>query len=549
MSISELTPLAEAGVPEAQTNLGICYMHGEGVERDPVTALSWYLKAAEQNEPSALANAGECYMHGIGTNKNIKKAIELLSKACEFDIPEALSSLGIIYITGDGVPVDSPKAFSLFLRAAEQQFPEALRNLGRCYLEGVGTEKNLVKALDCIDEARRHGEINETSYRYICSKIDIDELTALANNESASAQCFLGCMHLQGIGVPQNFDRAWDLIFAASRQSHPLALFLHGNLYYDNEDFIFAEMVYKKAVEMGSLEASHNLEMTRDKIAEVGTYFLVKVLDKKWADKFLDGDIFMRYLGYFGLFNRMMSRDPSINNTFRGDDMEGLSVSTGEPDPLEVSWIDGAYELRLEQNKIFCLYAIDVCNKNKRIAPIDPQIEEFGDTAIVILDSNEFLRRVHQAFTDKYGSAFWTSYKRVRYELDFSKSRSYTEFDKSVSYAWQREFRISLDLSEGHISKRTWDNMTDYLKLTHPWKVDNDENSDFNAESLTISIGDIRDICLEIPTSEFIKNIDKLIDEKHIPPAKVEILDAERKPYYGVWRPIMKNPPFRPEQK
>jgi TPR repeat protein len=541
-NINDLIIRAETGEAVAQTYLGICYMLGDGVECDQEKALSWYLKAAEQNEPSALTNAGECYMHGIGTKKNIDKAIQLLSKACEYNIPEALNSLGIILITGERTTADPEKAVALFTRAAEQSLPESFNNLWCCYLEGIGTEKNLAKALDYFCKARNSGAVNDNQYSYICNKINVDELTALSIDGNAQAQCFLACMYLSGINIEKDLDMAWELIFKASRQGEPLALFLYGRLCFDNSDYIMAEMILNKAVEAGSPNAQSLLEDTREKIAETGTYFLVKILDKQWVDKFLDGDIFMRYLGYFGLFNQLMSKGSSVDNNFRGDATEGLGNSTGKPqsDPC----IDGAYESRLEQNKIFCLYALDVSAKKNWIAPIDPRIQDFGDTAVVILDSNEFLRRLHKAFTDRFGYAFRTSYKRVHYDLDFSKARSYSEFNKNISYAWQREFRISLDLSEGRVSKRTWDLMTDFVRFQYPWKIDNNEESDFNADSLTVNIGDIRDICLEIPTREFVKNIDKLIDDKYIPPAIVTILDTPHEPYIGVFRPVMKYPRF-----
>ena len=538
MDIKELITRAESGDPAAQTNLGICYVHGDGVEPDPAKALFWYLKAAEKDEPSALTNAGECYMHGIGTEKNISKAIELLAKASELNIAEAQSSLGIIYITGDGVEADPKKAFDLFTRAAEQKLPEAFRYLGRCYLEGIGTEKNLAQSLGYLGKARDCGEINDNHYRHICNNISIEELTELSANGNANAQCFLGCMYLNGVNVEQDLNKAWDLIIKASSKGESLALFIRGRFHYEKGDYIFARIFLEKAVEAGFPGASHLLERTWEKIVETGTYFLIKILDKKWVDKFLDGEIFMRYLGYFGLYNQMMSGDSSVNNNFRGDGTEGLGTSTGKPQGD--TWIDGAYESRLEQNKIFCLYSLDVSEENGWIAPIDPRMQDFGDTAIIILDGNEFLRRVHKAFTNRFGSAFKTSYKRVRYNLDFSKACSYSEFNKDASYAWQREFRISLDLSEKRVSKRTWDSMSDFVRIQYPWKVDNDDNSDFNAEALTIHIGDIRDICMEVPTSEFVKNIDKLIDKKYIPPAKVSILDTPQEPYMGVFRPVIR---------
>ena len=538
--INKLITCAESGDSAAQTNLGVCYMHGNGVERDTEKALSWYLKAAEQNEPSALTNAGECYMYGIGTGKNIEKAVTFLSKASEFDIPEAQSSLGAIYLTGDGVTADPERAVALFTRAAEQKLPEAFSNLGRCHLEGIGVEKNLAKALDCFDEARNYGAIDENRYRYICDKISINEIIELVANGNAQAQCFLGCMYLEGKYLEQNLNKAWELILEASRQGEPLALFLHGHLYYEQNNFFAAEIMLKNAVEAGSLDAPHYLAIAREKIAETGTYFLVKVTNKHWADKFLDGDVYMRCLGEFGIYGRFFSKDASVNNSFRGDLTEGLASSFGVPQ--KEHWIDGVYDSLLQRNKIFCLYSLDICKEHGWIAPIDQRIRDFGDTAVIILDSNEFLRRVHKAFSNRFGSTFWTSYKRVKYELDFTKNRSYTEFNKDISYAWQKEFRISLDLSEGRVPQKILEETTDFAKLQYLQygKLEVDTNPDSIADFLVVNIGDIRDICLAIPTSDFIVKINKLIGEQYLPPTKIDTLDVPRKPYPTFFRPMFK---------
>jgi hypothetical protein len=382
-------------------------------------------------------------------------------------------------------------------------------------------------------------------------------------------------MYLGGIVVPKNSSKAWELILSASSQGDSLALLMYGDLLYCQENYLAAEVMLEKAIEAGSPNAQSLLEKVREEISKVGMYFLVKVSDMRWADKFLDGDIFMRYLGGFGIygthayFNR--SKDNSnVANNYRGDSSEGLTSTLG--DSQKEKWFDGMYDMLLQRNKIFCLYSLDVNAEHNLIAPIDPRIQDFGDTAVIILDVNEFLRRVNKAFSDRFGTSFWAGYKRVSYELDYSKKRSYTEFDKDVSYSWQREFRISLDLSNGRVPQSVLDDVSDYdalqyvrnhIKLglseldnakkklyeEHKFRemIDVDINPDSIADSLVVNIGDIRDICIAVPTSDFISGVDKLIDEKYLPPPKVDTVYPPRAPYPTFFRAMMKKLPWETE--
>ena len=53
-------------------------------------------------------------------------------------------------------------------------------------------------------------------------------------------------------------------------------------------------------------------------------YYLVKIVNHKWAEKFLDGEIFVLVIACFGDISR---RSEDANNQFRGDSLEGFSQS------------------------------------------------------------------------------------------------------------------------------------------------------------------------------------------------------------------------------
>jgi TPR repeat protein len=57
-------PLAEAGDPLAQNNIGFMYRKGRGVALDEAQAIEWYSRAAAQGLPAAMTNLGYMYDEG-----------------------------------------------------------------------------------------------------------------------------------------------------------------------------------------------------------------------------------------------------------------------------------------------------------------------------------------------------------------------------------------------------------------------------------------------------------------------------------------------------
>ena len=114
-------PLAEAGKSNAQNNLALLYLRGQGVDKDSLRAAYWFQRA--------------------GNKGNI----------------QALTSLGVMYMTGDGVERDYYQAFELFYRAAKAGSSAAQYNLGRMYAEGIGVSLNYYKAMKWFRMASEQG--------------------------------------------------------------------------------------------------------------------------------------------------------------------------------------------------------------------------------------------------------------------------------------------------------------------------------------------------------------------------------------------------------
>lgn len=224
-------------------------------------------------------------------------------------------------------------------------------------------------------------------------------------------------------------------------------------------------------------------------------YYLVKFIDKKWADKLMDGEVFMRAIACFGDISRRAS---DSQNEFRGDVLEGINYSFGN----QVGLVD----VLTYREKIYCLYALEFDEEAGGFIKPDNRILEFGDTAVIIYNTGEFLHRICNAMLERFGNNFWTSFQRVEYDVDFSVEQPYDEFCKAFSYAYQNEFRIVLDLANGKFNPEQLSDVTDFARLTFPGKIEEDTNPDSLSDSLTLNIGNIRDISISISTYDLLND-------------------------------------------
>ena len=77
---------AQAGDPEAMTNVGEIYERGLGVDPNYVEAAAWYQKAADKGYSRAIFNLGTLYEQGLGVPQDSLKALNLYREAS--GIPE-----------------------------------------------------------------------------------------------------------------------------------------------------------------------------------------------------------------------------------------------------------------------------------------------------------------------------------------------------------------------------------------------------------------------------------------------------------------------------
>lgn len=138
-------PLAEAGDPEAQANVGYMYEEGLGVIQQFDVAVSWYEKAAASGSMQANHNLGMIFASGRGTPRSWVRALRYFEEAAN-DIPASRYMIGYSYFQGEGNVQNRPRAFREFMDAALDGYADAQYMIAFMYLDGSGTPKQPIQA-------------------------------------------------------------------------------------------------------------------------------------------------------------------------------------------------------------------------------------------------------------------------------------------------------------------------------------------------------------------------------------------------------------------
>jgi uncharacterized protein len=128
--VTELESRAAAGDAEAQFDLGLLYIRGEGVAEDHAAAASWFRKAADLGQRDAQYLFGLMHISGQGgVEKSNSAAYKLLLKSAEQGLPDAQSAVGEMLFAGQGARKDEKAGSGWFTRAARQGDADAQMTL------------------------------------------------------------------------------------------------------------------------------------------------------------------------------------------------------------------------------------------------------------------------------------------------------------------------------------------------------------------------------------------------------------------------------------
>ena len=268
-----LNQAAGEGDARAQTELGDCYYYGDGVAENKVEAVRWYRMAAEQGDADAQCNLGDCYDKGKGVAQSQVEAVRWYRLAAEQEDASAQFVLGLCYYYGDGVAENKVEAVRWFRLAAEQANASAQLHLGVCYYCGAGVAQSKAEAVRWYRLAAEQGNAAAQNRLGFCYNngegVAQDQVEAVrwyrlaAEQEDAHAQCNLGNCYEHGEGVAQDQVEAVRWYHMAAEQGIANAQCKLGNCYDNGEgvaqDEVGAVRWYRLAAEQGHAAAQCNL--------------------------------------------------------------------------------------------------------------------------------------------------------------------------------------------------------------------------------------------------------------------------------------------------
>lgn len=114
-AVAAWRPLALAGNPDAQFNLGQSYKLGRGVPADLGQAEAWYRRAASQGHLQAEDNLGLI----LFTANRREEAMPMITRSAQRGEPRAQYVLGTAHFNGDLATQDWPRAYALTKRASD----------------------------------------------------------------------------------------------------------------------------------------------------------------------------------------------------------------------------------------------------------------------------------------------------------------------------------------------------------------------------------------------------------------------------------------------
>jgi TPR repeat protein len=146
-------------------NLGLCFLHGNGVTKSLRKARRLFRIAAMAGDSDAARNLGYIYLKGVGIPVDYDKAKAWLERASHQDNANAITLLGTLFLRELGCAPDYERALLLFKRAEGLGSVEAVVYQAQCYALGLGVKRDLDEALLMLDRAEQSGYAGTSALR------------------------------------------------------------------------------------------------------------------------------------------------------------------------------------------------------------------------------------------------------------------------------------------------------------------------------------------------------------------------------------------------
>ena len=221
-------------------------------------------------DPAETCRLGVAYLHGVGVPRDPREGVKRIVASASAGDTAGKTWLGHLYRTGLVLPYDPKAAFRLYLEAAVENYPAARYAVAESYLNGRGVTPNPLKADVWFQRTVQAAETGE----------------AELDGESARA---IGLCYRDGRGTDRNDREAVRWLLYAGKSGNARALFELGAVYENGlgveVNARTASGLYEKAADAGSAHAC--LALARIAAEGIGTEPDLKKATT-WTDRALD---------------------------------------------------------------------------------------------------------------------------------------------------------------------------------------------------------------------------------------------------------------------
>ena len=252
---------ARLQLPEAMFNVGHCYSHGIGVDKNDVEAVRWFRKAAKNGDVEALRCVGYAYNMGYGVAKNSQKAFKWYKKAAQEGDGRAMLEVGVKYREGDGVGQDLAEAWNWLNACVDSN--HSCQWLAKLYMADM-----LYNGQMQDDDPDKVTNLYESAYEGCLEAVD---------NGDDEAMIHLGNFFLEGnelLEIDKNPSKAVEYYEKAANEGYAQSMNMLGVCYSNGKgvgkDILKACWWFEQAAAKGFTVAKYNLACNY-----LGNYILV----------------------------------------------------------------------------------------------------------------------------------------------------------------------------------------------------------------------------------------------------------------------------------
>ncbi|WP_455208630.1 tetratricopeptide repeat protein [Kaarinaea lacus] len=250
----------ESANPNDLYILGLNYLSGNGVVKDPIKASQLFLQAAKLNHPRSQYQLGIMYIDGIGLVRDTEEARQWLSKAAGAGVADARDVLDNL-LPKEAAATKSDSTQIILAAIPEKKAPEPI----------IASQPILLSRLEQQAETGDSAAQYTLGINYLHGqdgyKQDIEKarhwLTKAAENNFTQAQIDLGNLYYHGIQIERDYGKSAHWFEQAANSGDAEAQYLLARLFQKGlgvtKDNSLAVMWYRKAANQGHREARKRL--------------------------------------------------------------------------------------------------------------------------------------------------------------------------------------------------------------------------------------------------------------------------------------------------